>query len=318
MRENVLSLQQENKLKFLFFILPFLIGLSVDMYVPSLPAITTYYNIQINLVQFTITFYLLGYSAGQVLLGTLSDYYGRKVVLVISCIFYTLISFISAFSPNIYFLIVSRFIQGIAIAGLGSVVRAVATDNFTKPTLNKMISYISLGWSLGPIIGPFLGAYLQYYFNWKGNFIFLSLYGAFLTIYIILVVPETNKNTKAMNHHSLKEVCLNIKTILLHPVFFCSTVLLSFIYGVLILFSITGPFLIENVLKYSVIDYGYMAIFLGFGYFSGCYINKFAINYIKPHKISISAILSGLIVSSIMIILGEVFTIDLLHNYELI
>ena len=311
MTNKELFLSRDNKLKILFILLPLLIGLSVDLYVPSLPAITTYYKTQISFVQLTITFYLLGYSAGQILLGTLSDYFGRKSILLISCIIYTLISFVSSLSPNIYFLIVYRLLQGIAIAGLGAIVRAVATDCFTGISLNKMMSCIALGWGLGPIVGPFLGSYLQYYFNWKANFIFLSLYGFFLIIYILLLIPETNKNLKGINSTSLKELCLNIKTILIHPIFIFSTILLSFIYSVLILFNITGPFLIETVLMYSIVDYGYMALFLGFGYFIGCYINKFLLNYIKPLKISIIAILSGITVCIIMIALGIFLTINL-------
>ncbi len=312
MKREDISLLQQKKLKILFLLLPFLIGLCVDLYIPSLPKITIYYNIQISIVQLTITSYLLGYSAGQILLGTLSDYYGRKRILLFSCICCALVSFVSGFSPNIYYLIVFRLFQGIAIAGLGSVIRAIATDCFAGIALNNIMSNIALSWGLGPIIGPFLGAYLQYYFNWKANFIFLGLYGTFLSIYIAVMIPETNKNITTINYGALKELCINIKNILIHPIFLCYTVLLSLIYGgVLILFNITGPFLIQNVLKYSVINYGYMALFLGSGYFFGCYINKLTISYVKPHKVSIIAILCGIIVSITMICLGEFLVINL-------
>ena len=81
-------------------------GCSVDLYVPSLPAIVHSFHVDNNLVQMTIALYMLGYGLGQIVLGILSDVYGRKKIVIFSTILYAFISFLIAiYSPNIACLI---------------------------------------------------------------------------------------------------------------------------------------------------------------------------------------------------------------------
>lgn len=73
---------QKNRIMVLLFLIPFLLGTDVDLYVPSIPQIERYFDTQKHFVQLTISFYMLGYALGQVLLGILSDSFGRKKILV--------------------------------------------------------------------------------------------------------------------------------------------------------------------------------------------------------------------------------------------
>ena len=97
---------QQYHINILLFILAFLMGCSVDLYVPSLPAIVHSFHVDNNLVQMTIALYMLGYGLGQIVLGILSDVYGRKRIVIFSTILYAFISFLIAiYSPNIACLI---------------------------------------------------------------------------------------------------------------------------------------------------------------------------------------------------------------------
>ncbi|MBI5346078.1 MAG: MFS transporter [Chlamydiae bacterium] len=89
----------------MFFIIvaPFLGGIGIDLYVPSLPTIKNEFNVDHSLVQFTITTYLLGYAIGQLFLGILSDSFGRKKILYFSSIFYVFTTILAIVSQNIYF-----------------------------------------------------------------------------------------------------------------------------------------------------------------------------------------------------------------------
>lgn len=64
----------------LFLLIPFLMGCGVDLYIPSLPTISKQFNVADNIVQQTISMYMLGYGLGQAFLGVLSDFLGRRKI----------------------------------------------------------------------------------------------------------------------------------------------------------------------------------------------------------------------------------------------
>ncbi len=295
---------QERNIIFLLFIIPFLIGTGVDLYVPSLPAITNYFHVDKDLVQLTIAFYMLGYGGGQIFFGVLSDSIGRRKVLLISAIFYTIISLLSVLATNIYLLIFARFLQGLCIAGLGTLCRAIATDCFVELSLAKIMTFISISFALGPIIGPFIGGYLQHYFNWQANFYFFGAYGALIYFYALFKFPETNKYLQIFNY---RKIFTSIKSVLMHPFFILGTVLASLVYACLVMFNIIGPFLIQVVLKYSVVAYGHIALLLGFGYFLGNIFNRVFISYFKPVRVAFVALCSALFFAGILLYLGIYF-----------
>jgi DHA1 family bicyclomycin/chloramphenicol resistance-like MFS transporter len=296
-----LNASQKRKVIILNIFVPFLMGIGIDLYVPSLPAIKHYFLVPTHLVQLTIGFYLLGYGAGQVFLGVLSDSFGRRKILLISAIFYTMVSLLAALSPNIYILNLCRLLQGLSVAGIGAVCRALPADCFTGIDLAKAMAYISTSWALGPIVGPFIGGYLQHFFNWQANFYFFAIYGLFILIYAFLTLPETNLHLQSF--HPVK-IYNSIKTIVTHPVFILGATLLSLVFACLVIFNVVAPFLIQTVLKFSVIAYGHMALLLGFGYFLGNFLSRFALSYFKPMQIVLFGLSSALLMSLAMICLG--------------
>ncbi|MFN3233829.1 MAG: multidrug effflux MFS transporter [Gammaproteobacteria bacterium] len=285
----------------LLFFVPFLMGMGVDLYVPSLPAIAIFYQTDPHWVQLTIGLYMLGYGVGQLFLGVLSDSLGRKKIMLMSGISYVIISYVASVSPEVWFLNLARFIQGFGIAGLGVAVRAVASDCFNDLDLTKALTCFSMSWALGPIIGPFLGSYLQHFFGWKANFYFFAIYGAIITFYIVLFIPETIETRHPLHlkilYNSAKVICKN-KT------FIAASLIASLVYSVLVLFNVVGPFLIQKVLHYTVIDYGRFALILGVAYFLGNFSNRILVNYCSPVRIVYITLLLSLVISIAMLLLA--------------
>ncbi|MBN2479568.1 MAG: multidrug effflux MFS transporter [Parachlamydiales bacterium] len=288
--------KERKKILVLFFAIPFLLGMAIDLYVPSLPYIANYYKVSPSLVKFTISFYMLGYGFGQMFLGIISDSLGRKKILIFCSILFTIFSLLAVFSKSIYYLNFFRLMQGLSVAGLGVIGRAMSKDCFSGLALNRVITYISTSWALGPIVGPFIGGYLQQYFNWQMNFYFFVAYGILLTIYIFFI-KETH-----FDLHPLKLgiILKNVKKIITYPFFMLSSFLLVFIYSMIVVFNVVGPFLIQNILKYSAVDYGHFALFLGMGYFLGNFSNQFFIKYFKPRNLTFFGIFTALFMSSIL------------------
>ena len=151
-----------------------------------------------------------------------------------SLFFYVIMSFVSVFSPSIYVLIICRFLQGIGIAGIGAVVRAIAVDCFEGKNLIKAFTYVSTSWALGPIVGPFIGGYLQHFFNWQADFYFFGLYGLFIFIYAAFTLLETNLFLQPLHP---THVIRSIKDVILNPIFLLITVILALDYAVIIIFN---------------------------------------------------------------------------------
>lgn len=308
MRNKQDTIKSIRNIKILLILIPFLMGLGIDLYVPSLPTIAKYFAVNHNLAQQTIGFYLLSFGVGQLFLGVLSDIIGRKKIILAGSVCFFIASFLSAHAANIYFLIALRFLQGLGMAGLGVATRAIATDCFSSKDLIKAITYIAVSWALGPIIGPVIGGYLQHYFDWQANFYFFGLYGLLIFIYVLLALPETNIN---LSSPKLKEIYLNVKSIITQPIFLLGCFTLAFNYSVLVLFNVIGPFLIQNVLHYSVVSYGHMALFLGLGYFFSTLLNRFLVIHFKPMNIVLFAIIFGFFISIIMLLLGMFIKINI-------
>ena len=246
-------------------------GATIDIYVPSLPAITAHFGVTAQLVQWTIPSYLIGYSLAQLFCGAFSDAWGRRALLIIGIILYTGASLLAASASSISMLILMRFVQGLGVAAPGVLARAIASDSFDSDRLPQVTNYITLAWALGPIIAPLIGGYLQHVFGWKAVFYFLTAYGCVLLLLIYFLLPETNP----YRHELRPDTLLNqYKAVFASPVFLGCSLVLAIIYAQLILFNVIGPFLIQTVLGESPIVFGRVALSLGAAWFLGSLANR--------------------------------------------
>lgn len=297
--KDLFSFQKKIAL-FLVVSISFLMGIGIDLYVPSLPDISSYYHSPIRDVELSISLYLLGYGLGQTILGIISDSYGRKKVFIFSSLLFSMTSILCAFSSNIYQLNIFRFIQGLAIAGLASGMRAIIVDLFEGLELKKMANYFALSWALGPIIAPFIGANLSDYFGWKSNFYLLSVYGFLVFIVCFLFFRESNKKQIKFDIKTIKS---NFIEIITNKKFTLISIMYGLSYSSVLIFNTVGPDLIEMKFKYSIVDYGYLAMFLGCAYFLGTIINRYLIVKFNNENILKSGVVLAVLASFSMLLL---------------
>ncbi len=250
-------------------------GLSIDIYVPSLPAVANYFNVDKFLVQLSISLYVLGFGVGQLFAGSITDTLGRKKPFVIAMVIYLLTSLLIPLSGNIYLLLTLRISQGLAMAFVSVPMRAVLSDLFVGKEFYKMMNYMTLCWSIGPIIAPAIGGYLQHYFGWQAPFYFLFGYALIAFILVLLILPETLPEKRSLNLNQIKQTFVMMMT---HLDYVAGIVCLGVLWSLAILFSIVAPFLVQNVLHYSAIEFGHMALLMGLAWFLGNLTNRLLIN----------------------------------------
>ncbi|MGG3563204.1 Bcr/CflA family multidrug efflux MFS transporter [Neobacillus rhizosphaerae] len=164
---------------------------TIDTYLPSFPTIVKDYHTTASLVQISLTSCLLGLGLGQLIIGPMSDVKGRRKPLIFFIILYLLASLTCAIAPNIYFLIISRLVQGFAAAGGLVISRAIVRDLFSGRELTKFFTMMVLVGNLGPIVAPIAGGGILAFTNWHGVFVALACLGAILLFTVILKLEET-------------------------------------------------------------------------------------------------------------------------------
>ncbi|MGE8080778.1 multidrug effflux MFS transporter [Peribacillus loiseleuriae] len=168
--------------------------LSIDMYLPALPNIAKDLHTTPSLVQFSLTFFLLGLSLGQLLAGPLSDVRGRRKPLLIGLIIFFVASLLCAFSQSIWGLIILRFIQGMAGSAGIVISRAIVRDLYSGSELTKFFSLLALVNGVAPVLAPIVGAQLLRIAPWQGVFMVLSVIGLIMFFIVLFGLPETLPN----------------------------------------------------------------------------------------------------------------------------
>lgn len=165
---------------------------SLDTFYPSFPAISQEFSLSTWEIQQTITVYMLPFALMTLIQGPLSDALGRRPVVLVGLLVYSLASIACVFAPSFAFLLAFRAIQGMS-AGVGMAVgRAIIRDLHEGPQAQKLMATISMIFSIAPAIAPVLGGWIHVWFGWRFVFGFMVITGASLCVLSYILLPETH------------------------------------------------------------------------------------------------------------------------------
>ncbi|MER5766693.1 Bcr/CflA family multidrug efflux MFS transporter [Streptomyces sp. NPDC001985] len=165
--------------------------LSMDMYLPALPAVTESLSSPAATVQLTLTACLAGMALGQLVVGPMSDRWGRRRPLLIGMVVYVVATAICAFAPTAELLIGFRLLQGLAGAAGIVIARAVVRDLYDGVAMARFFSTLMLVSGVAPVIAPVIGAQVLRVTDWRGIFVVLAAVGVLLTVVVVKWLPET-------------------------------------------------------------------------------------------------------------------------------
>jgi DHA1 family bicyclomycin/chloramphenicol resistance-like MFS transporter len=165
--------------------------LSIDMYLPALPAISRDLVASESLIQLTLTACLIGLALGQLLAGPLSDTLGRRRPLLVGVAIYVLASLLCALAPSAILLVLFRLVQGLAGAAGIVIARAVVRDMYSGVPAARYFSRLILVMGVAPILAPVLGGQVLRVGSWHGIFLVLALVTALLFVSALVWLPET-------------------------------------------------------------------------------------------------------------------------------
>ncbi|MFF2851552.1 multidrug effflux MFS transporter [Streptomyces sp. NPDC058001] len=165
--------------------------LSMDMYLPALPDVTGSLNASAATVQLTLTACLAGMALGQLVIGPMSDKWGRRRPLLIGMLVYIVATAACALAPDLELLIAFRLLQGLAGAAGIVIARAVVRDLYDGVDMARFFSTLMLISGVAPIVAPVIGGQVLRFTDWRGVFYILTVIGVLLTVLVWFRLPET-------------------------------------------------------------------------------------------------------------------------------
>jgi MFS family permease len=228
---------------------------TVDLYLPSFPAVAHDFNASDAAVQLTLTATSIGFAVGQLLVGPLSDKIGRRAPLLIATAVHVIASIGVAFAPSVEWLTVLRVLQGIGAAGGGVVAVATIRDLFGGLPLVRMLSRMALVSGLAPILAPVIGSQLLRITDWRGIFVVLAVYGSVVLVVAALLIVETlPKERRGAGAHTTARQ--RYRALFSDRIFVGVAIIGGMVFSALFAYLSSSSFLLQDVFHLNAQQFG--------------------------------------------------------------
>jgi DHA1 family bicyclomycin/chloramphenicol resistance-like MFS transporter len=268
--------------------------ISMDLYLPALPALTAQLDAATSVAQLTVTACLIGLAAGQLIAGPLSDRFGRRGILLVGIIAYIVTSALCSVSPTVELLIIARFVQGLT-GGVGIVIaQAAGRDIYSGGALIRFYGRLTVVGGFAAIVGPLLGGMLNTVTDWRGLFVFLAVIGAGILIVTLIVFRETlplERRTRGGFAQTIRDY----RVLLADRAFLGAVLNQGFLYAALFAYLAGATYVLQDI--YGLSPQGYAlafglnsAGFMVFGYLAGRAAERWSV----PGTLTIGVAVAGI------------------------
>jgi DHA1 family bicyclomycin/chloramphenicol resistance-like MFS transporter len=232
---------------------------SIDAYLPAFPNIQSTLHATPLEVQQSLTFYMLAF-AGMVLWhGALSDAFGRRNVILVSLAMFAIGTLGCASAHTVHYLWVFRIMQGIS-AGAGVVVgRAIIRDLYADAAAARLLSLVTMIFSIAPAIAPILGGWIVTLFDWRAIFLSLLAYSTLLFIFCYHRLPETLPPEKR-HPFNPRFLVRNYSEILRSPLFHLKTGVVALNFAGLFIYIAAAPVFLPEELHLGPSQFAWLFI----------------------------------------------------------
>ena len=195
---------------------------TVDAFFPSMRAMAAEFGISYWQVQQTLTVYLVPYAIMSLVHGSLSDAIGRRRVVLAGLVLYSMASIGCALAPGFGALLVCRALQGM-VGGVGMIIgRAVVRDCYHGAQAQRVMSAITIMFSLGPALAPVIGGWVHVWLGWRAVFASMAIYGLALALMVLRRLPETLPRAQRVSLE-FRALVRNLYGVARHPEFLLLT-----------------------------------------------------------------------------------------------
>ncbi|MBX3708160.1 MAG: multidrug effflux MFS transporter [Gammaproteobacteria bacterium] len=253
--------------------------LSNDMYLPALPDMMRELRLSTQQAQLTLTSWFAGSASLPLVMGVISDRYGRRLVLLWGGVFYILATIVCAITVNAHVLLIARFIEGAAIPSMMVSGYACIHELYDQKEAIKILALMSSITVLAPALGPFLGSIVLYFVSWRGIFWIIAIWALIAVLLLTKWMPETHPLEKRQPIH-LEIICKQYGRILINKQFMLRLLILGFIFTGFIVWITAGPLLVIRNFHYKPIIFGVIQAGIFSAYIIGNYLVKYLLEWL--------------------------------------
>jgi len=231
---------------------------TIDTYLPSFPDIASEFAVSQSQLSHSLGVYLAAFAVSMLFWGPLADRVGRRSVILISLLVYTLASIACALASDMNQFLVFRAIQGLAASGGFIAGRAMIRDAHDAQTAQKAMSQVMMMFALAPAVAPLLGGWLHVHFGWHSVFWFLAAF-ALLLVCAVLFMRETLPLSHRQSLHP-RRVWQTYQNTVRHSQFLLLILSMSLSFAGLFLYIAGAPIVIYDFLGLEATDFGWLFI----------------------------------------------------------
>lgn len=280
---------------------------SIDMYLPSFPAIATDLHTTIERVALSLSSYFIGISAGQLLYGPLLDKYGRKKPLYIGLVVYLLASFGCMLAVSVNSLIALRFIQAIGSCAATVAAVAMVRDLFPVEENAKVFALLMLVVGASPMIAPTVGGYITAIWGWHAIFLVLSVIAIVILLAVIFFLPDRYVPDRQLSLKP-KPILTNFWIVLKNPQFYTYTFAGSLAFSGLFAYVAGSPLVFMKVYEVSEKTYGWIFAGLSVGFIGSSQVNSLLLKKYESRQIMPLALI-GQALFGVLFVIGAYYNI---------
>ncbi|MGW0174949.1 multidrug effflux MFS transporter [Rhodococcus sp. NPDC003322] len=224
--------------------------LATDMYLPGLPALGEDLATSTSTIQLTLTTFMAGLGIGQLIVGPLSDGWGRRKLLLGGTVLFAISGLLCALAPSAGVLIAARLLQGLSGGAAIVLARAVIADRASGDAAAKLFSIMMIIGGVAPVVAPMAGGALLGPIGWRGIFWVLAGAGVVMVVGVLALIPET-LTPERRHGGGLSALARNARYVLGNRRFVGYALTFMFGFGALFSYISASPFVMQDVLGLS-------------------------------------------------------------------
>ena len=193
------------------------VAISIDGLLPALSIIAEELTpLRPNNAQIILSSFVAGMAIGTLIVGPLSDSYGRKPIIYGGAFIYILTSVVCVVSQSLELILVARFLQGVGASAPRVVAQALVRDFYKGREMARISSFIMIVFALVPAVAPLLGSFVMFAFDWRAIFFMFIAFVAISTIWMGLRINETISEENRVKFN-LRNLIAAFREVLSHP-----------------------------------------------------------------------------------------------------
>jgi len=278
-------------------------AISIDLYLPAMPAIGHEFGVDSGRVQLSMSAFFVGMALGQLVYGPLSDRIGRRPVLIFGSALYIVASLLCALAPSIGWLIFGRFVQALGACSGAVLARAIVRDRFDHQDSARIFSMLMLVLGVAPMLAPTLGGFLVDWVGWRGVFGALAVFGVGALVAVVAGIPESRSVATALLARS--EHALRSYAMLVGRRHFAGYMLTGAFNGAtLFTFIANAPDLIMAQLGFSVRAFGWVFAAMAAAVIGSGQVNRLLLRHNASLRILHVASVGGIVAGVVLLVVA--------------